>query len=129
IRDGLAQVVVGEGVGRRTVARLRRGEVVGEMSLITGEPRSATVVANVPTELLVLNRDTFASLLVKYPTILANLNRILSRRLAERNLRHASRGRGTVVALVAGRAGAAFVPPGIAATKAASRRSVVALDL
>ena len=43
------------------LARLRRGEVVGEMSLVTGEARSATVVANVPTEVLELDREAFAA--------------------------------------------------------------------
>jgi NTE family protein len=56
IRSGLAQVI-DEAAGSRTVARLRRGEMVGEMSLVTGEARSATVVANVPTEVLELDRE------------------------------------------------------------------------
>jgi NTE family protein len=100
IRSGLAQVI-DEAAGSRTVARLRRGEVVGEMSLITGETRSATVVAAVPTEVLELDQRSFTALLQKYPLVLANLSRILSHRLARKNrLADAERRRGDAVALV-----------------------------
>jgi len=99
IRRGLAEVSFGEGSGRRTIARLRRGDVLGELSLITDEPRSATVVATMPTEALELGRDAFAALLARYPIMLVNLNTILGRRLAERNV--AGETRGEAVALVA----------------------------
>jgi predicted acylesterase/phospholipase RssA/CRP-like cAMP-binding protein len=129
IQGGVAQVVVAGPEGPRSVDRLRRGEVVGEMALLTGEPRSATVVANVPTDVLELSREAFAALLARYPAILANLNGILSRRLARRNLPHAEGRRGEAVALVTGPAGRPLAADVVAATKAASPRRVAALDL
>src|SRR5947209_5610146 len=62
IQNGLAEVMLDQPKGARPVARLRRGEVVGELSLVTGEPRSATVVANVPTDVLEMSQETFAAL-------------------------------------------------------------------
>jgi predicted acylesterase/phospholipase RssA/CRP-like cAMP-binding protein len=129
IQSGLAQVLVGGRDGPRAIARLRRGEVVGEMSLLTGEPRSATVMANVPTEVLELGREAFTALLAKYPALLLNLNRILSQRLARRNLQPVETRRGEVVALVAGASGLPLAGRIITATRAASPRSVIALDL
>ena len=38
-------VFVDAGIGTRMIAQIGPGELVGEMSLLTGEPRSATVVA------------------------------------------------------------------------------------
>ena len=71
-------------------ARLYRGDVVGEMALLTGEPRSASAVAAVPTEALELGRDGIARIIARHPAVLANLSRILSRRLARANSTTAS---------------------------------------
>ena len=135
ITSGAAQVVVGpltdeHSHASRSLARLRRGDVVGEMSLLTGEPRSATVIASLDTTVLELTRETFASLLASYPTILTNLSRILSRRLAFANTRHATaQGRHEAVALLVGQQGLGLMPHIIGATKSASPYSVKVLDL
>jgi len=132
IQDGLALVTIPDGesgIQGEAVARLRRGDVVGEMSLITGEPRSATVLAAVPTSVLELGQDEFAAILAQYPAILVNLNRILSHRLARTNLRQAERRRGEAVALIVSRRVAALVPRMVSATEAASPQSVAAIDV
>ena len=127
IVDGLARVTGSDGVD--VVARLRRGDVLGEMSLVSDEPRSATVIAAVPTTVLELGRDDFASLIGRHPEILSNLNRILSRRLAETTARVADpRSRGEAVAVLVGEAGARVVPQLIEATEAATPRPVGSLD-
>jgi NTE family protein len=129
IRGGLAQVI-DEAAGSRTVARLRRGEVVGEMSLVTGEARSATVVANVPTEVLELDRRAFTALLAEYPLILANLSRILSRRLARKNrLADAERRRGEAVALVIEPSTSHVAGAIIEAARASSPRRILTVDV
>src|SRR5205085_658689 len=125
IQSGLAQV----GVGGTVIARLRRGDVVGEQSLITGEPRSATVVAGVPTDVLELRRGAFAAVLARHPAVLTNLSRILSRRLARVSGRQAEGvQRGEAVALVTGARAAGLIPAALEATGSASPRSVAALD-
>jgi NTE family protein len=103
IRSGLAHVLVEKDGEVIPVARLRRGDVVGEMSLLTGEPCSATVRAIAPTEALQMSQEAFTLILGDHPTILGNLSRILSRRLALSNRRHGARGqRGEAVALILG---------------------------
>ena len=100
LEDGLAHVLSDDG---RVVAKLRRGDVVGEMSLLTGEPRSATVVAALPTQVLELRQRDFAEAIGRSPVLLANLNRILSQRLAATTAQvGVERTRGEAVALVAG---------------------------
>ena len=124
ILSGLAQVLVGDAAA----AKLRRGDVVGEMSLLTGERRSATVVAAVPMSVLELDRDAFAQLMARHPSILGNLTRILSERLRETTARVGVRPtRGEAVALVAGD-GSAVVPELVEATRTASARAVAVLD-
>ncbi len=129
IQTGVAEVVIkGEGE-RALVARCRRGDLIGEMSLVTGEPRSASLVACVPTEALELRREVFLPLLSRYPVILSNLCRVLSRRLARTTERLVAGRRGEALALVAGPAGAGFLPDVIEETRAASPRNVAAIDL
>ena len=45
--------------GEREVARLGRGALFGEMSVLTGEPRTATVLATNDAALLAVDRDAF----------------------------------------------------------------------
>jgi len=52
---------------RRQVATIEKGGYFGEMSLLTGEPRSATVVARGETVVLELNADVFRNLGVESP--------------------------------------------------------------
>src|SRR5713226_2258899 len=67
------------------VARLGPGECFGEMSLITGEPPTATVRAEQDTTLWSLTQTDFLTLIGACPTLLQNINRILSLRLAQTN--------------------------------------------
>src|SRR5262245_24037083 len=75
-------------VSARKSSRLRAGDFFGEMSLLDGEPRSATVVAETLIRLLVINRKNFTRLLGDVPGMMQNLLVVLSRRVrqAERAL-------------------------------------------
>ncbi len=53
----------------RVVARVARGRLVGEMSLLDGAARSATAIAAEPTELLVLTKHEFHRLGADHPTL------------------------------------------------------------
>jgi predicted acylesterase/phospholipase RssA/CRP-like cAMP-binding protein len=113
----------------RLASKLRQGDVIGVMSLITGEPQPATVKAAADSAALELREDDFRTLIAKSPRVLANLTRILSGELAVTTRRHAQRGRrGEAVALIAGPSLAAAVPDVLAATAAASAKSVRSLD-
>ena len=65
------------------VAQLSEGAAVGEMSLLTGKPRSATVTTVNPTVVFTLSRADFRSLLTQHPEISLGLARIMSERLEE----------------------------------------------
>ena len=62
------------------VATLAPGHYFGEMSLLTGEPRSSTCRALEDSELLSLDRDTFAVLLNDNPSIAQAMSEILESR-------------------------------------------------
>src|SRR5215475_8092385 len=65
IVDGTARV----DVSPQEQHRVGPGSFFGEMSLLDGEPRSATVVAETAVRLLVIRRDSFHKLLDKTPGI------------------------------------------------------------
>ena len=65
------------------VAQLGPGAAVGEMSLLTGKPRSATVSTVQPTVVFTLTRADFRNLLTQHPEISLGLARILAERLED----------------------------------------------
>jgi pilus assembly protein CpaE len=64
----------------RVLAFVGEGEVVGEMGLLSGEPRSATALASVDTRLLQLRRADFDALLANNPDLMRELARVVARR-------------------------------------------------
>lgn len=79
IIDGRARVEV----SARKRTRLGPGDFFGEMSLLDGEPRSATIVAETDMRLLVIPRREFARLLAEVPDLMRSLLAVLSRRLRQ----------------------------------------------
>lgn len=77
IVDGEAEVCK----GGKVLSVLQPGEVFGEMALLTGEPRSATVVASTPMELYKLRKKDFGQVLSWSPHMAWSLSRSLARRL------------------------------------------------
>ncbi|MFT5193973.1 MAG: small-conductance mechanosensitive channel [Cellvibrionaceae bacterium] len=52
------------------VQRKISGEFFGEMSLLTGQPRSASAMASMDVEVIIINKDAFSSVLMTDPSIL-----------------------------------------------------------
>ena len=77
VASGSVSILTGRGV---EVTRLGPGKYFGEMSLLTGEPRSATVMAAEDALLFELDRPTFAQLFDEQPALAG----LLSEALAER---------------------------------------------
>ena len=82
IVTGTAEVVRD---GKR-LALLGPGDVVGELSLIDGEPRSATVTATSDLEVLELNRADLLKLVTKAPPVMRKLLESLAQRLRDADL-------------------------------------------
>jgi CRP-like cAMP-binding protein len=65
----------------RVIAKLPAGECVGEMAALDWEPRSATVVADVPTRLIRLDRNDLMDLLRDHPELVRGLAQVLVQRI------------------------------------------------
>lgn len=84
IARGEVSVLVGrDGASTAEVARLKRGSLFGEMSLMTGEPRAASVQTLTETELVVVDKAAFAAVLADAPEVLTQMTRVLVARQAE----------------------------------------------
>ena len=53
------------------VGRLAEGDFFGEISLLSGRPRSATITAAAPCELLELDREAFDRVCAQHPRVRA----------------------------------------------------------
>ena len=82
--SGRLKVMMGEADGKETILSIiGPGEFFGEMGLIDDNPRSATVIAIEPCELLALGRRDFRKTLVENPDLAMAVMRVLVRRLRE----------------------------------------------
>ena len=63
------------------LAHLGEGEFFGEMALLSGAPRNASVVAEEPSELLVLRAEVLRDLASRYPHLAGSLRRFYRQRL------------------------------------------------
>ncbi len=77
IIDGTVAVQTSAGTG----SRLQPGDFFGEMSLLDGEPRSATILATTDLRLLVVDRSHFWRLLDETPDLIRRILTVLSHRV------------------------------------------------
>ncbi|PIE59728.1 MAG: Crp/Fnr family transcriptional regulator [Desulfobulbus propionicus] len=70
----------------RIIARLGKGNTIGEMSIIDKSPRSASVIARQPSVVIILTKKGFDILTARYPAVgVALLKKIM--RLLSLNMR------------------------------------------
>ncbi|HVO33625.1 MAG TPA: patatin-like phospholipase family protein, partial [Elusimicrobiota bacterium] len=83
IKTGRVRIVGHSDKGEeKTVAFLGRGDVIGELALLTGEPHTYGIVADTPCELMLLSKTDFDAILENHPLVGIHLSRALSKRLA-----------------------------------------------
>lgn len=103
IAGGDVKVYMTGSDGKETILTLlSRGDFFGEMSLIDGEPRSASVKAVTPTKLLIIRREHFLELLKTTPELATGLLIQMSRRLRNANRQIGSLATMSVYGRVAG---------------------------
>jgi small-conductance mechanosensitive channel/CRP-like cAMP-binding protein len=83
ILNGEAGVHVQANGTDNLVASLRSGDYCGEMSLLTGAPRSATVIATTDCETLEIGKDVLADILQQNETLVGKLSELLAQRRME----------------------------------------------
>ena len=84
VEEGLLKVTIVSGSGaERILTFLGPGAIVGELSIIDGQPRSATVVAVRDAKVSFLSRANFEAFAEKHSEVYKSLVRLLAQRLRE----------------------------------------------
>lgn len=86
IADGMVEVHKrrSHGTGSVVIARFERGGVIGEMSLVDGMPRSATIIAMQDTRAYVLNIEAFQEMILSKQNLAIKLLHALTKLLSLR---------------------------------------------
>ena len=79
--------------GRPVLARLAAGDYFGEIAILTGQVRTATVMAVEDTELLAFERQSFQQLIDSHPLMAERIAQVIAKRSQETTLSDGDRQR------------------------------------
>ena len=80
VRSGKVAVQMGAGISPKELATLGPGQFFGEMSLMTGASRAATVVAKSDVECYVVDKEAFQEIVREKPELAGTISEILALR-------------------------------------------------
>ena len=86
VLKGKVSVFIETEKGSVEIAQLKRGDVVGEISILCDVPRTASVKAVESVQTLKVTKDTFIHLLTEFPEIAIEIMRELASRLNKTNI-------------------------------------------
>ena len=89
----------------RVLNEMTRGESIGEIALLTGEPRTASVIAVRDSDLVRVSRQAFDEIVAKYPAVMQTIARIVVQRLRAKEQGSAAAKTGKCVAVLTAGAG------------------------
>lgn len=91
LKSGLVKISICDGNGREDILKIiYPPDCFGEMSILDGQHRSATVTAMEKSHALLIKRDKFINLIRKQPQIALNMLAIMSRRVRKTDEKIAS---------------------------------------
>lgn len=77
---GRVRVVLQQESAVQEVTQLESGQFFGEMALLTGEPRSASVFAEGDVEAFILRKEAFREVLLEHPEVAEQISEVIARR-------------------------------------------------
>ena len=83
--DGDLSVTLESANGEIVVARQGPGDLVGEMAVISGEPRSASIRANATCEVIGFEKELFINTVIHDPGTALKMMQLLADRLSNQN--------------------------------------------
>jgi CRP-like cAMP-binding protein len=80
INRGAVKVQIPDGSSQRTINELHENEFFGEMSLLTGQPRTATVIAAEETEVLQIRKTAIKPIFEANPQLVLAISEMVEER-------------------------------------------------
>jgi small-conductance mechanosensitive channel len=80
INRGSVKVQIPDGSSQRTINELHENDFFGEMSLLTGQPRTATVIAAEETEVLQIRKTAIKPIFEANPKLVSAISEIIGER-------------------------------------------------
>lgn len=84
VQKGTGMVFIEKDQKKQMVARVKEGDLIGEMAILTGEVRNAGVMAETDMELWSLEKNKFDRLMEKYPDVRGFLTELITERFVSR---------------------------------------------
>ncbi len=82
--SGRLQVCIPDKIGgERKVAEIKRGEIVGEMAMFTGDKRTATIYAMRDSDLVRISRQAFERIIAAHPNIMMYFIQFIVKRMQD----------------------------------------------
>lgn len=82
IQKGKVKAIVSDEDGKEMILNIHGpGEYIGEVALLDGKPRSATVITKEPTQVWIIYRKDFMHVLSISPALLLEINKMILERL------------------------------------------------
>ena len=80
IMRGSVEVQISQGGATKVINKLRENDFFGEMSMLTGEPRTATVVAVEETEVLRIDKNAIKPIFEANPDLVSSISEMIEER-------------------------------------------------
>lgn len=87
IEEGEVEVVIKSGENLLPISTMTSGQMIGEVAMVTNEPRTASLIAKTTTTCLSFDRADFMKLMYEQPHRSLDMFKIFSKRLNESNRR------------------------------------------
>jgi serine/threonine protein kinase len=84
VQKGSGIVFIQKDIKKYQIAKVKEGEIIGEMAILTGEVRNASVIAETDMELWSIDKARFAEITQKYPDVRCFLTELLTERFVSR---------------------------------------------
>lgn len=81
--SGSADILIEAEDGPVRISTVAENAIIGEMGIVTGDPRSATIVATSAIDALKLRKEVFLAVLAEFPTMALSVTRLMVKRLQD----------------------------------------------
>lgn len=87
IEEGEVEVIIQSGDELVPISTIKEGRMIGEVAMVTNEPRTASLIARTTTSCVSFDRNEFMKLMYSQPHRSLDVFKIFSKRLSESNRR------------------------------------------